>query len=185
MKQFLLALAILLPLNAMAQRPDIRRNQVGNYPQQEKVVVVEGTNAVNKLRITTPSGKVLEAKGVRKAVSPLSQKTRYVVNLGRNATGYCFVTGFGDKSPMHPHHRPSEADGIQAPYPGMLVGGPNPGQQDKKSLGAVVYPSNVPDESYIDTTESYASNEIAINWNASLVAFLCWLEALSGQLTVQ
>ena len=357
MKQFLLALAILLPLSAMAQRPDIRRNQVGNYPQQEKVVVVEGTNAVNKLRITTPSGKVLKAKGVRKAVSPLSQKTRYVVNLGelttpgdyritlgdeqcvlhvnerpyrdiataslrlfylirsgvaiddarlfepyqqdypgfsaqaaamaerayqwakehpkafymqhtlkdpavstgaygdqlydycdnaikgveessfqspygnkpkdfgwgclaefcccqamallfsdnmqsntkyrryalqnadyllgRNATGYCFVTGFGDKSPMHPHHRPSEADGIQAPYPGMLVGGPNPGQQDKKSLGAVVYPSNVPDESYIDTTESYASNEIAINWNASLVAFLCWLDALSGQLTVQ
>ena len=44
--------------------------------------------------------------------------------LGRNATGYCYVTGFGDKSPMHPHHRPSAADGIAAPFPGMLVGGP-------------------------------------------------------------
>lgn len=100
--------------------------------------------------------------------------------LGRNATGYCFVTGFGDKSPMHPHHRPSVADGIEAPFPGMLVGGPNPGQQDKAGLHNAAYPSDIPDESYIDDDESYASNEIAINWNASLVAFLCWLDALAA-----
>ena len=66
MKQLLWTLALLLPLSAMAQHANIRRNQVGCYPQQEKVVVVEGTNAVNKLRITTPSGKVLKAKGVRR-----------------------------------------------------------------------------------------------------------------------
>ena len=52
--------------------------------------------------------------------------------LGRNATGYCYVTGFGDHSPMHPHHRISAADGIDAPFPGMLVGGPNPGQNDNQ-----------------------------------------------------
>ena len=96
--------------------------------------------------------------------------------LGRNATGYCFVTGFGDQSPMQPHHRPSAADGIDAPFPGMLVGGPNPGQQDKND-GQFSYPSNQPDESYIDHSASYASNEIAINWNASLVALFCWLDA--------
>ena len=104
--------------------------------------------------------------------------------LGRNATGYCYVTGFGDMSPMHPHHRPSAADGIDAPFPGMLVGGPNPGQQDKHSMHNAVYPSNVPDESYIDDDESYASNEVAINWNASLVAFLCWLDALASQFII-
>ena len=97
--------------------------------------------------------------------------------LGRNATGYCFVTGFGQKSPMHPHHRISSADDINAPFPGMLVGGPNPGQQDKAS-GNLVYPSSFPDESYIDEEPSYASNEIAINWNASLVGLLCWLDAI-------
>lgn len=101
--------------------------------------------------------------------------------LGRNATGYCFVTGFGDKSPAHPHHRPSEADGVEAPFPGMLVGGPNPGQQDKGDLGKAAYLSNMADESYIDAMESYASNEIAINWNASLVALLCWVDALKGE----
>ena len=99
--------------------------------------------------------------------------------LGRNATGYCYVTGFGDLSPMHPHHRPSAADNVEAPFPGMLVGGPNPGQQDKRDMHNATYPSNYPDESYIDDAESYASNEIAINWNASLVAFLCWLDAIS------
>ena len=101
--------------------------------------------------------------------------------LGRNATGYCYVTGFGDKSPMYPHHRISAADDIEAPFPGMLVGGPNPGQQDKAD-GALVYPSNYPDESYLDEEASYASNEIAINWNASLVALLGWLDALSADI---
>lgn len=102
--------------------------------------------------------------------------------LGRNATGYCYVTGFGDKSPMHPHHRISEADSVEKPFPGMLVGGPNPGQQDKKDM-PMPYTSNEPDESYMDVMQSYASNEIAINWNASLVAFLCWLDALRPSLT--
>lgn len=97
--------------------------------------------------------------------------------LGRNATGYCYVTGFGTKSPMNPHHRISAADNVKDPFPGMLVGGPNPAQQDKTD--GLTYPSNLPDESYIDAMPSYASNEIAINWNASLVAFLCWLDALA------
>jgi endoglucanase len=99
--------------------------------------------------------------------------------LGRNATGYCYVTGFGHLSPMHPHHRISASDGIDAPMPGLLVGGPNPGQQDKAE-GNLVYPSNYPDESYLDQTESYASNEIAINWNANLVGISCWIDATTN-----
>ena len=85
--------------------------------------------------------------------------------LGRNATGYSFLTGHGDKTPMHIHHRPSEADGIVEPVPGLLAGGPNPGMQDK----CTTYPSTVPDEAYTDDVCSYASNEVAINWNAPFV----------------
>jgi endoglucanase len=94
--------------------------------------------------------------------------------LGRNATGYCFVTGFGTKSTMHPHHRPSVADGINEPVPGLLAGGPNPGKQDR----CPGYTSNLPAESYLDHDCSYASNEIAINWNAPLVYVTCAFEAL-------
>jgi endoglucanase len=94
--------------------------------------------------------------------------------LGRNATGYSFVTGYGHKTPMFPHHRLSGADGIADPVPGLIVGGPNPGQQD----GCTTYPSRIPDESYTDTVCSYASNEIAINWNASAAYLAGALEAL-------
>lgn len=104
--------------------------------------------------------------------------------LGRNPTGYCYVTGFGDKSPMHPHHRISASDGIEKPFPGMLVGGPNPMQQDNTS-GDLGYPSSLPNESYVDDERSYASNEIAINWNASLVGLLCWIDALKSQSVVK
>lgn len=102
--------------------------------------------------------------------------------LGRNATGFCYVTGFGTFSPKHPHQRLSEADGIEEPLPGFLVGGPNAGQQDKATCKA--YPSDYPDESYADDMNSYASNEIAINWNASLVAFIGWLDGVSSTPTL-
>lgn len=93
--------------------------------------------------------------------------------LGRNATGYCFVTGYGSKSPMHPHHRPSEADGIAEPIPGLLAGGPNPGRQDKCN-----YRFTEHETAYVDDVCSYASNEIAINWNAPLVYLANAIEAL-------
>ena len=96
--------------------------------------------------------------------------------LGRNATGYSFLTGFGSKSTMHPHHRPSVADGITEPVPGLLAGGPNPGRQDK-----CTYEFSEPETAYADVECSYASNEIAINWNAPLVYLLHAVEALSGR----
>jgi endoglucanase len=89
--------------------------------------------------------------------------------LGKNATGYCFVTGTGTKSPMNIHHRISGADGIAAPIPGLLVGGPNTGSIS--DCGASSYPSALSAKSYVDMQCSYSTNEIAINWNAPL-AFL-------------
>lgn len=96
--------------------------------------------------------------------------------LGRNAVGYSFVTGFGDKTPLHPHHRPSVADGIAPPVPGLLSGGTNANaaRQDK----CPGYTTTVADEVYLDADCSYASNEIAINWNAPLVYLATALEAL-------
>ncbi|MDB5089769.1 MAG: endoglucanase [Mucilaginibacter sp.] len=97
--------------------------------------------------------------------------------LGRNGSGYSYITGYGSKTPMHPHHRPSVADGIVDPIPGLLVGGPNPGMQDK-----IRVPSLVPDEAYIDDDRAYAANEIAINWNAPFAYLANAIEALQDQL---
>ncbi len=93
--------------------------------------------------------------------------------LGRNATGYCFVTCIGSHSTMHPHHRQSVADGIEEPVPGLLAGGPNPGKEDKCN-----YAFSEPETTYADQDCSYASNEIAINWNAPLVYLANAIEAL-------
>lgn len=94
--------------------------------------------------------------------------------LGRNATGFSFVTGFGAKTPLAPHHRPSASDTVTAPVPGFLVGGPNPGQQDR----CAGYPSSLPALSYLDAQCSYASNEVAINWNAPLAYLAAAIDAL-------
>ena len=93
--------------------------------------------------------------------------------LGQNATGYCFVTGIGTKRVMHPHHRPSGADGIVDPIPGLLAGGPNPGMQDRCN-----YEYTEPETTFVDAWCSYASNEIAINWNAPAVYLLNAIESL-------
>jgi len=98
--------------------------------------------------------------------------------LGRNATDMSFVTGYGDKATLHPHHRPSEADGIAEPIPGFIAGGPQPGQQDKSDCN-VAYPSSIAAKSYLDHYCSYASNEIAINWNAPLVYVSAAIQALT------
>ena len=93
--------------------------------------------------------------------------------FGRNATGYCYLTGFGTQRVMNIHHRISAADNIKEPVPGLVAGGANKGQEDAEFVPA--YTSKIPDESYQDHVGSYASNEIAINWNAYLVSLLGWI----------
>lgn len=94
--------------------------------------------------------------------------------LGKNATGYSYVTGFGSKTPLHPHHRLAVSRPDLPPLPGFIVGGPNPSQQDKCN-----YASSIADESYTDESCSYASNEIAINWNAPFAYLTNALEAIN------
>lgn len=86
---------------------------------------------------------------------------------GVNPTGYCYITGIGEKSPMKIHHRPSAADNIVDPVPGFLVGGPNtsvwhdcPDAKNRSKLPAL---------SFVDEECSYSTNEICINWNTPLV----------------
>jgi endoglucanase len=115
--------------------------------------------------------KAYQITGDKKYVDAALTNLDYI--LGRNATGYSFVTGIGSKSPMFPHHRPSTADGVVDPVPGLLVGGPNPGMQDKCQ-----YEFTEPETAYSDNDCSYASNEIAINWNAPMVYLANAIEAL-------
>jgi endoglucanase len=72
--------------------------------------------------------------------------------LGRNPFGRSFVTGLGDRPPLHPHDRRSAGDSVAEPWPGYLVGGPHPTATD-----------------WADEQDDYRTNEIAINWNSALI----------------
>jgi endoglucanase len=98
--------------------------------------------------------------------------------LGRNATGYCFVTGcFGTKSPLHPHYKMPIPGEIDEPIPGLLVGGPNQDRQDKSH-----YPFTDVETSYVDSDNAYSCNEVATDWNASLVYLVNAVEAMQYEL---
>lgn len=76
--------------------------------------------------------------------------------FGRNYYNRSYVTGLGHQPPMHPHDRRSAADGIEAPWPGYVVGGGH------SATG------------WNDLQKDYRTNEIAINWQAGLVYALAW-----------
>ncbi len=103
--------------------------------------------------------------------------------LGKNPLDMSFVTGFGTKSPKMPHHRPSTSDNVDAPVPGMLVGGPQPGGEDIGSAAewkCPDYRTGAAATSYTDSRCSYATNEVAINWNAPLAYLAGAIEALNA-----
>lgn len=88
--------------------------------------------------------------------------------LGCNPVNYCYLTGAGSKSPVHPHHRPSGASGKV--YPGMLAGGPCSGLYDAY---AKEHLQNMPGlKCYADAEPSYSTNEVAIYWNSAFVYLL-------------
>jgi len=67
--------------------------------------------------------------------------------FGRNYHGRSYVTGLGANPPEHLHDRRGEPA-----WPGYLVGGPWPTARD-----------------WVDEMPDASRNEIAINWNASLI----------------
>ncbi len=99
--------------------------------------------------------------------------------FGKNAVGTSFLTGFGEKHSMKPHHRLAISDAVEGPIPGFVVGGPNQDKQDTAALDhrGFKYPNNFPAQNYIDEIPSFASNEVCINWNAPTVFVLGYLEA--------
>ncbi|MBB3193898.1 glycoside hydrolase family 9 protein [Roseateles terrae] len=89
--------------------------------------------------------------------------------LGSNPRNSSYLIGFGANSPQHPHHRTAHgswADSQTLPANhrhvlyGALVGGP----------GA--------NDAYTDSISDYVSNEVAIDYNASIVGVLAGAQQL-------
>ncbi len=93
--------------------------------------------------------------------------------LGDNNYGISYLIGYGDKYPLHPHHRGSgqnlskAEDTADQKYIlwGALVGGPGG------------------DDSYSDITNDFVKNEVAIDYNAACVGALAGLYTYVGGTT--
>lgn len=91
--------------------------------------------------------------------------------LGRNPLDQSFISGWGERAMRHPHHRFWAAGaGPDWPEPpaGALSGGPN----NTNMADEVAKPMQgrcAPLACWADHIDSYALNEVAINWNAPLV----------------
>jgi endoglucanase len=99
-----------------------------------------------------------------KYLDAATQQVDYL--LGRNPFGRSLVTGLGYAPPVYPHHRPSNGDGVNEPWPGLLVGGPH---RDTADPLAKANPDVPLGKFWYDEAADYYVNEIAINWNGPLV----------------
>jgi len=87
--------------------------------------------------------------------------------FGHNPFNKSFVTGIGANPVRHVHHIFARSMGMD--IPGLLVGGPNEKAQDN------IAPKNKGILCYTDDARSYATNEYAIDYNASLIGLIVLL----------
>jgi endoglucanase len=115
--------------------------------------------------------------GDKRFVDGTSEALDYL--LGRNALAFSFISGYGENSMQHPHHRfwgNQPSGGFPPPPPGALSGGPNGNPSDDTANNADLGDVG-PAKRYVDLIGSYSTNEVAINWNAPLAWVAAYLDA--------
>jgi endoglucanase len=88
--------------------------------------------------------------------------------FGLNPMGTSYVTGVGEVFPKNPHFRPSMSRKYPVPK-AFLVGGPNDVAY-KGDLPGLALSKFPPMKIYADSIDSWATNEVAINWQSALVS---------------
>ena len=169
-------------LNRLAQplfRDELRRKIVRRADRLERIVQASGYRYGNE-RIVWGSNKMIAEEAVALLHAyRLTQHRAYLdcaqdqldYLLGRNPFGVCFVTGFGAKPVSRICHTFARARGLlgEKMIPGLLSGGANELAQ------AGIAPKNRGLKSYADDERSYATNENAIDYNASALALIAML----------
>lgn len=99
--------------------------------------------------------------------------------LGRNPLDQSFVSGFGTRPLLNPHHR-FWAHALDARYPapppGVLSGGPNSTAMTD-DVARTMKGHCVGMRCWRDANYAFTMNEVAINWNAPLVWVTAYLDA--------
>ncbi|HVV48175.1 MAG TPA: glycoside hydrolase family 9 protein, partial [Polyangia bacterium] len=121
-------------------------------------------------------GLAYDFSGEAKYLHAAAEGMNYV--LGRNPLDKSYVTGYGERPLLNPHHRFWARQANPAappPPPGVLSGGPNSGLQDPY-VQAAGLAGCAPEKCYADNIEAWSANEEAINWNAPLAWVAAFLD---------
>jgi endoglucanase len=99
--------------------------------------------------------------------------------LGRNPLGQSYVSGYGARPLMNPHHRfwaHSLDVKLPGPPPGVLSGGPNSTSMSD-DVAKAMRGKCAPQRCWVDDIHAFSMNEVAINWNAPLFWVAAWLDS--------
>lgn len=114
--------------------------------------------------------------GSKEYLTTAYEQLNYI--LGKNPMGISYITGFGSSRVMRPHHRPSEADDIEEPIPGLLVCGPNKQLEDDDFTQWNIPAEEAPAKCYYDIMYSFSTNESAIYCNSAAVFVTAFFDSL-------
>jgi len=92
--------------------------------------------------------------------------------LGRNALNISYVTGYGTVFSQNQHSRWfANQLNLELPHPpdGSVAGGPNAKSDTWDPVASSLFASGcAPQLCYVDDIQSWATNEITVNWNSAL-----------------
>lgn len=102
--------------------------------------------------------------------------------LGRNPLDQSYVSGYGERPMVRPHHRfwtHSADPSLPPPPPGVLAGGPN-FNRPADPVALRIHAGCHAQTCYADEVEAYSLNEVAINWNAPFFWIAAFLDEPNG-----
>lgn len=138
---------------------------------------VWGSNMVvaNRSILFILTSLIIDGESKAKYISAAQEHLHYL--LGRNPLDISYITGYGENAFSHPHNRVTDQDGIDAPMPGWVSGGPFKSPCDPAAIAAIPK-GTAPMKCYVDDVGSYSTNEITIYWNSPLIFILAFLKSL-------
>lgn len=101
--------------------------------------------------------------------------------FGRNALNQSYVTGWGEKASENQHSRifgNQYDESLPNPPAGSIAGGANASLDDP--FAQQLLEGCAPQFCYVDDIASYATNEVAINWNSALAWIASFLADQGG-----
>ncbi|WP_344977535.1 glycoside hydrolase family 9 protein, partial [Salinactinospora qingdaonensis] len=104
--------------------------------------------------------------------------------LGRNALNQSYVTGYGENDAKNQHSRwyANQLDSsLPNPPDGTVAGGPNSNTSSWDPVAQDNLSGCAPQFCYIDDIESWATNELTVNWNAPLAWISSFIADQTGQ----